>query len=116
MGPVRLYTPYKRRRRNPRYLEEKRSKVKRDVILGDSDVDNIHQTSNNSSHSKEAWQTIAEGLEGNTDYHLLENPEGSADPTIGESYTQNVFVAKNNIRNDNQLIKNIVPLEPHVMW
>ncbi|CAG5003293.1 unnamed protein product [Parnassius apollo] len=82
MGPVRLFTPYKRRRRNNQEPEEKKPKTKRDTILVESDVDNIHQTSNN-SHSKEAWQTIAEGLETSGDYHLLENPETKPDPTLG---------------------------------
>ncbi|XP_061708294.1 deformed epidermal autoregulatory factor 1 [Cydia pomonella] len=80
MGPVRLFTPYKRRRRNQEEGTEKKPKIKRDSSLGDSDMDNIHNTSNN-SHSKEAWQTIAEGLESNTDYHLLEAPDASNDPT-----------------------------------
>ncbi|XP_073957292.1 deformed epidermal autoregulatory factor 1-like [Choristoneura fumiferana] len=81
MGPVRLFTPYKRRRRN-QDGEERKPKVKRDSSLGDSDMDNIHQTSNN-SHSKEAWQSIAEGLESNADYHLLEAPDTSSDPIAG---------------------------------
>ncbi|XP_037299756.1 deformed epidermal autoregulatory factor 1 isoform X2 [Manduca sexta] len=79
MGPIRLFTPYKRRRRNAEAEEKKSSKVKRDNSLGESEVDNIHQSSNN-SHSKEAWQTIAEGLETNTDYHILENSEPPPDP------------------------------------
>lgn len=86
MGPVRLFTPYKRKRRNAEG-EEKKPKIKRDMSIGDSDVDNIHQTSNN-SHSKEAWQTLAEGLESNTEYHLLENPEATQDPTTGKPIFQ----------------------------
>ncbi|KAM3968728.1 deformed epidermal autoregulatory factor 1 [Aphomia sociella] len=82
MGPIRLFTPYKRKRKTNNDGEEKKSKVKRDSSLGDSDVDNIHQTSNN-SHSKEAWQSIAEGLENNTDYHLLENTDANPDPLAG---------------------------------
>lgn len=89
MGPVRLFTPYKRRRRNQD--EEKKPKVERDNSLGDSDIDNIHQTSNN-SHSKEAWQTLAEGLDGNTDYHLLENPETNPDPTAGTAFHKFLFI------------------------
>lgn len=68
--------------------EEKKTKVKQESSLGDSDVDNIHQTSNN-SHSKEAWQTIAEGLDTNADYHLLENPETTPEPTTGKYYHYN---------------------------
>lgn len=86
MGPVRLFTPYKRRRRtNIQEPDDKKPKIKRDTSLGDSDdVDNIHQTSSN-SHSKEAWQSLADGLENNTDYHLLtETTDGSSDPTTGK--------------------------------
>ncbi|XP_034828478.1 deformed epidermal autoregulatory factor 1-like [Maniola hyperantus] len=74
MGPIRLFTPYKRKRKNPEGLEEKKIKVKRESTLVEADVDNIHQTSSN-SHSKDDWQTIAEGLESNTDYQLLGSPE-----------------------------------------
>lgn len=74
MGPIRLFTPYKRKRKINPDMEEKKPKVKHESSLGDSDVDNIHQTSNN-SHSKEAWQTIAEGLDSSTEYHLLDTPE-----------------------------------------
>ncbi|XP_048488925.1 deformed epidermal autoregulatory factor 1 isoform X1 [Plutella xylostella] len=81
MGPVRLFTPYKRRRRTPQDMEEKKqSKIKRDSSIGESEVDNIHQTSNN-SHSKEAWQTLAEGLDTTTDYHLLEATDTPPDPS-----------------------------------
>ncbi|XP_075991133.1 deformed epidermal autoregulatory factor 1-like [Anticarsia gemmatalis] len=84
MGPVRLFTPYKRRRRTYQDGEEKKSKVKRENSLGESEVDNIHQSSNN-SNSKEAWQTIAEGLDSNTDYHILENPDTNTESLAGES-------------------------------
>lgn len=85
MGPVRLFTPYKRRRRNNMpETEDKKPKIKRDSSLGDSDdVDNIHQTSSN-SHSKEAWQSLAEGLDSNTDYHLLTETHGSAEHSTGK--------------------------------
>lgn len=76
MGPVRLFTPYKRK---------KRPKVKREhSTLGESDVDTINQNSNN-SQSKESWQQLAEGLDTNTDYHLLENPEPPPDPHAGNN-------------------------------
>ncbi|XP_072930873.1 deformed epidermal autoregulatory factor 1-like isoform X2 [Epargyreus clarus] len=78
-GPVRLFTPYKRKKRNNvDEMEEKKPKVKRDNSIGEAEVDNIHQSSNN-SHSKEAWQSIAEGLEGNHDYQLLAGPESNQD-------------------------------------
>ncbi|XP_049885286.1 deformed epidermal autoregulatory factor 1 isoform X2 [Pectinophora gossypiella] len=79
MGPVRLFTPYKRKRRNQEG-EEKKTKVKRDTSIVESEVDSIHQTSNN-SHSKEAWHTLTEGLDSSTGYHLLENPDTSTDLT-----------------------------------
>lgn len=75
MGPVRLFTPYKRK---------KRPKVKREhSTLVESDVDNIYQNSNH-SQSKESWQQLAEGLDTNADYHLLENPEPTPDPITGK--------------------------------
>ncbi|XP_026735314.1 deformed epidermal autoregulatory factor 1-like [Trichoplusia ni] len=83
MGPVRFFTPYKRRRRNNQDSEEKKSKVKRETSLGEGEVDNIHQSSNNSNNSKEAWQTIAEGLDSNTDYTLLDNPDPPAETVPG---------------------------------
>lgn len=80
MGPVRLFTPYKRK---------KRPKVKREhSTLGESDVDNINQNSNH-SQSKESWQQLAEGLDTSTDYHLLENPEPTPDP-----HTGNILIVK----------------------
>lgn len=90
MGPIRLFTPYKRKRRTHQDNEEKKPKVKQESSLGDSDVDNIHQTSNN-SHSKEAWQTIAEGLDTNTDYQILENPETNPDPATGNYIIFSIF-------------------------
>ncbi|XP_059055195.1 deformed epidermal autoregulatory factor 1 [Achroia grisella] len=82
MGPIRLFTPYKRRRRANHDGEEKKPKVKRDTTIAENEVDNIHQTSNN-SHTKETWQSIAEGLENNADYHLLENTEPHPDHLAG---------------------------------
>lgn len=90
MGPVRLFTPYKRRRRTHQdsnqiksNSEDKRPKIKKITTL-DSDVDNIHQTSN--SQSKEAWQFIADGLDTNTNHHILENPESNLDPNTGNFF------------------------------
>lgn len=82
LGPVRLFTPYKRRRRAYHEGEEKKPKVRRENSLEENEVDIIHQTSNN-SNSKEAWQTIAEGLDSNQDYHLLENPDTNPDAIAG---------------------------------
>nr|XP_034839804.1 deformed epidermal autoregulatory factor 1-like [Maniola hyperantus] len=72
MGPIRLFTPYKRKRKNQE--EEKKIKVKSESSLTEADIDNIDQTSSN-SHSKEAWHTISVGLDSNTDYQLLASPE-----------------------------------------
>lgn len=82
MGPVRLFTPYKRKRRSHLEIEEKKIKLKQDSSIEESDVDNIHQSSN-TSHSKEAWQTLAEGLDSNTDYNILENTDTSVDVSTG---------------------------------
>ncbi|PZC76569.1 hypothetical protein B5X24_HaOG204409 [Helicoverpa armigera] len=83
MGPVRWFTPYKRRRRHNQDSEEKKTKVRRGTNLAEGEVDNIHQSSNNSNNSKEAWQTIAEGLDTNADYHILENPDTNAESIPG---------------------------------
>lgn len=83
MGPVRLFTPYKRK---------KRPKVKREhSTLGESDIDNINQNSNH-SQSKESWQQLAEGLDTNTDYHLLENPDPTPDPHTGNKLIVNLLL------------------------
>ncbi|RVE42687.1 hypothetical protein evm_012654 [Chilo suppressalis] len=80
MGPIRLFTPVKRKRKTHQDNEEKKPKMKQEGSIGESEVDNIHQTSNN-SHSKEAWQSIAEGLDGNADYQLLDNTDVNTDHT-----------------------------------
>lgn len=87
IGPIRLFTPYKRRRRNFQDVEEKKPKIKRDLSLVDNDVDNTHQSSSN-SHSKEDWQTLAEGLEETTEYQLIDNTDTSVDPA-GKVYYKN---------------------------
>ncbi|XP_023938002.1 deformed epidermal autoregulatory factor 1 [Bicyclus anynana] len=79
LGPIRLFIPYKRKRRNQEGNEEKKIKVKCERTLTEADVDNIDQTSSN-SHSKEDWHTISEGLDSNTDYQLLASPEMSPGP------------------------------------
>ncbi|XP_041987422.1 deformed epidermal autoregulatory factor 1 [Aricia agestis] len=86
MGPVRLFTPYKRKRRSNQEGsgDDKKPKMERDNSLIEVEVDNLHQSSNN-SNSKEAWQAITEDLETNSDYHLLANPEPAPDPTAGLS-------------------------------
>ncbi|XP_013179622.1 PREDICTED: deformed epidermal autoregulatory factor 1 homolog isoform X2 [Papilio xuthus] len=94
MGPVRLFTPYKRKRRNQEPEEKK--KPKRESVLAESDVDSIHQTSNN-SHSKEAWQTITDGLESSNEYHIMENPETKPDPTLN---SEKNLPARNDILRD----------------
>ncbi|CAH2035709.1 unnamed protein product, partial [Iphiclides podalirius] len=96
MGPIRLFTPYKRRRRAIQESDEKKNKIKRESILVENDVDNIHQTSNN-SHSKEAWQSIAEGLETNADYQLLENSDTKPESALGADKN---LLARNDLLRD----------------
>uniref|UniRef100_A0A6P7GPJ4 Deformed epidermal autoregulatory factor 1 n=1 Tax=Diabrotica virgifera virgifera TaxID=50390 RepID=A0A6P7GPJ4_DIAVI len=62
-GPVRLFTPYKRKRRK-----------ENDSIKRSNGEDSDHQC------KEEAWQNLAEGLDSN-DYQLIE-PVGSIDPQI----------------------------------
>lgn len=82
LGPVRLFTPYKRKRRTLQDIEDKKPKLNHDGSIEESDIDNLHQNSNH-SHSKEAWQSLAEGLDSNADYSILENTDGSADVSSG---------------------------------
>lgn len=95
MGPIRLFTPYKRRRRhNLQDPDDKKIKIKRDSSLADSDdVDHIHQSSSN-SHSKEDWQTLAEGLDSNNGYHLLTDTTDGSDPNTGKYITININTFK----------------------
>ncbi|XP_056643403.1 deformed epidermal autoregulatory factor 1-like [Diorhabda carinulata] len=60
-GPIRLFTPYKRKRRK-----------EHDSIKRSNGDDSDHQT------KEEAWQSLAEGLD-STDYQLIETV-GNADP------------------------------------
>ncbi|XP_038216480.1 deformed epidermal autoregulatory factor 1 isoform X2 [Zerene cesonia] len=74
-GPVRLFVPYKRKKRSntdgeDSVAEPKNVKVKHEDVMSEPEVDNIHRTNNN-SNSKEAWQAITEGLDNTTNYHLL---------------------------------------------
>ncbi|KAB0795951.1 hypothetical protein PPYR_10012 [Photinus pyralis] len=70
-GPVRLFTPYKRKRR-----KENDGSMKRREHSGDDSEDNQI----NIQTKEEAWQNLAEGLDSN-EYQLME-PVGSVDPTI----------------------------------
>ncbi|XP_045509631.1 deformed epidermal autoregulatory factor 1 isoform X3 [Colias croceus] len=74
-GPVRLFVPYKRKKRSntdgeDSVAEPKNVKVKHEDVMSEPEVDNTHRTNNN-SNSKEAWQAITEGLDNTTNYHLL---------------------------------------------
>ncbi|XP_072401205.1 deformed epidermal autoregulatory factor 1 [Diabrotica undecimpunctata] len=62
-GPVRLFTPYKRKRRK-----------ENDSIKRSNGEDSDHQC------KEEAWQNLAEGLDSN-DYQLIE-PVGNIDPQM----------------------------------
>lgn len=70
-GPVRLFTPYKRKRR-----KETDGSTKRREHSGDDSEDNQI----NIQTKEEAWQNLAEGLDSN-EYQLME-PVGSVDPTV----------------------------------
>jgi len=65
-GPVRLFTPYKRRRRNQIDSDNDSVKKKRQNIpidpLTDSETDQII------AKEEETWQTLADGIDGSTDY------------------------------------------------
>lgn len=50
-------------------VEMKNSRHKRNIVVTETIIDNIHQSSNNST-SKETWESLA-GLETNNDYQLL---------------------------------------------
>ncbi|CAF4748422.1 unnamed protein product [Pieris macdunnoughi] len=73
-GPVRLFIPYKRKKRSPQddiqtKTNRLRSKGKHEPEK--PDIDMCHN-----SNSKETWQSIAEELESTSDYDLL-----ASDPT-----------------------------------
>lgn len=65
-GPVRLFTPYKRKRR-----KEQSSSVKKREHSGDDSEDN-------QPNKEDAWQNLAEGLDSN-EYQLME-PISNVDP------------------------------------
>lgn len=67
-GPIRLFTPYKRKRRK----EIDGSVKKRDHSDGEDNQ--------NLQTKEEAWQNLAEGLDSN-EYQLME-PVSNADPTV----------------------------------
>lgn len=69
-GPVRLFTPYKRKRR-----KETDSSNKRREHSGDDSEDN-----QNVQTKEEAWQNLAEGLDSN-EYQLMETV-GNVDPAV----------------------------------
>lgn len=66
-GPVRLFTPYKRKRRK----EHSGSMKKRETSGEDSE--------DNQPSKEDAWQNLAEGLDSN-EYQLME-PLSNADPS-----------------------------------
>ncbi|KAL1517679.1 hypothetical protein ABEB36_001414 [Hypothenemus hampei] len=66
-GPVRLFTPYKRKRR-------KEGDSSKSTANNSNEEDSDHQS------KEEAWQNLAEGLDSN-DYQLME-PVVTSDPTI----------------------------------
>lgn len=75
-GPVRLFTPYKRRRRKE--AENERSiKMRR---AGGTDSGEESGDGTNTCSKEEAWQNLAEGLD-STDYQLME-PATPQDPAV----------------------------------
>lgn len=66
-GPVRLFTPYKRKRR-----KEPTGSVKRRETSGEDSEDN-------QQNKEDAWQNLAENLDSN-EYQLME-PLSNVDPT-----------------------------------
>ncbi|CAK1554684.1 unnamed protein product [Leptosia nina] len=76
-GPVRLFKPYQRKRRNQDSEDDQVKLSRKKRITEDSNIDNIHQTSN--SNSKEDWQTLAVDLDNNEDYNLLTDDPTSED-------------------------------------
>ncbi|KAF5278968.1 hypothetical protein FQA39_LY05646 [Lamprigera yunnana] len=69
-GPIRLFTPYKRKRR-----KEADGSTKRRENSGDDSEDN-----QNVQTKEEAWQNLAEGLDSN-EYQLME-PVSNIDPNV----------------------------------
>ncbi|XP_050684072.1 deformed epidermal autoregulatory factor 1 isoform X2 [Leptidea sinapis] len=81
-GPVRLFIPYKRKKRDGEpSVGNKRKKVKSENVVEEHEVENHSSNSN----SKETWQSLADGLETNSDYHLLTEtdlPEDTIPPPV----------------------------------
>ncbi|KAJ8919953.1 hypothetical protein NQ315_006482 [Exocentrus adspersus] len=80
-GPVRLFTPYKRKRRK-----------ENDSIKRMNGEDSDQQT------KEEAWQNLAEGLD-STDYQLIE-PVGSIDPSTQLKRLEEMAVQMNRLAID----------------
>lgn len=78
MGPVRLYIPYKRKRK-----EEKKIRIKKSTVSSEADMENVHNSNN---HSKESWQSIAEGIDTSTEYNVMDNSEPKEDSSAGKNF------------------------------
>lgn len=75
-GPVRLFVPYKRKRKYLYDSDGKKSRSRNDDSSDGSDSDHIiNAPVSNHSVKEEAWHNLAAGLETNSDYQLLENSE-----------------------------------------
>lgn len=78
-GPIRLFTPYKRRRRQLQDLDnELRLKVRRDGSADESELDQINSVVTVTTKD-EAWQSLADGIDssgGANDYQMI-TPDGS---------------------------------------
>ncbi|XP_030759873.1 deformed epidermal autoregulatory factor 1 [Sitophilus oryzae] len=84
-GPVRLFTPYKRKRRKESDSQSKR------ISNNSNEEDSDHQS------KEEAWQNLAEGLDSN-DYQLMESV--SADPAAQLKKLEEISVQISRLSND----------------
>ncbi|XP_045531232.1 deformed epidermal autoregulatory factor 1 [Pieris brassicae] len=73
-GPVRLFIPYKRKKRSPQ--DDIQTKTNRLRSKGKHEPEKPDIEMSNNSNSKETWQSIAEELESTSEYDLL-----ASDPT-----------------------------------
>uniref|UniRef100_A0A6M2DP44 Putative deformed epidermal autoregulatory factor 1 isoform x3 n=1 Tax=Xenopsylla cheopis TaxID=163159 RepID=A0A6M2DP44_XENCH len=76
-GPIRLFTPYKRRRRQLQELEnDLRIKVRREGSADESELDQISSVVSVTAKD-EAWQSLAEGIDssGGAEYQMI-TPDG----------------------------------------
>lgn len=92
MGPVRFFTPYKRRRKPAAEVDEK--KKKKTNNLEENDIDNLNHTNNN--HSGEAWHSLTDALEPPNEFNVLDSQDHPRDtPPNPNNNTGTVTIAVN---------------------